>query len=291
MSPKLSPGLFYGRILGKRQVAAFTLSESAYLPDTRLPEHSHERSYFAFLLRGTYTERYGRRTRECRPSTVVFHPPDEVHANHFLAHGGRLFRFELDPGWLENIRERSASLSDPVDHTGGAPAWLATKLYKEFRHTDRASALMIEGLVLEIVAELSRPGTITPERVPPRWLALALEMIREQFESDLGLSSIAASVGVHPVHFARVFRKFHGCTVGESIRRLRIEAACRRLGASDAALVEIATRSGFADQSHFSKAFKQATGFTPAQYRSAFRPRSIQTTRFAVDKTPLPHDR
>jgi AraC family transcriptional regulator len=291
MNRKMSPGQFNGQILKRREVAAFTLSESTYLPDTRLPEHSHPRSYICILLQGTYTERYGHRTRECRPSTVVFHPPGEVHENHFLNEGGRLFRSELDHDCLKRIRECSGALSDPVEHTGGSSAWLATRLYKEFRCADRMTPLVVEGLILEIAAELSRLPERSKARQPPRWLGRGLEMIRDRLDEDLELRTIAASVGVHPVHFARVFRKFHGCTAGEYIRSLRVEVASRRLAASEASLAEIAIGTGFADQSHFSKSFKQATGWTPGQFRAAFRPCSSETRRFTEDNTRLrpPH--
>jgi AraC family transcriptional regulator len=264
---------FYGKTLNRRYVGAFTLSESAYLPNTKLPEHSHEHSYFCILLQGTYTERYGNKVRECKPLTVVFHPPDEVHANHFLREGGKLFRLALDHQWLARVREHSPALHNPADFNGGSLAWLAIRLHEEFLKTDSVSPLVIEGLALEIVAELSRRTVSKSERQPPHWLKLAGELLREQFEENLLVSSIADSVGVHPVHFARVFRKFHGCTVGEYVRLLRVESASRKLIASDAPLAEVAISSGFSDQSHFSKAFKHATGMTPAQFRAVFRSR------------------
>jgi AraC family transcriptional regulator len=40
---------------------------------------------------------------------------------------------------------------------------------------------------------------------------------------------------------------------------------------TQAPLIEIALASGFFDQSHFTRVFKQATGFSPATYRAAFR--------------------
>ncbi|HEX5732134.1 MAG TPA: AraC family transcriptional regulator [Blastocatellia bacterium] len=273
MNQTVSSDGFYGEILSRRQVGAFTLSESAYLPDTKLPQHSHEHSYLCILLQGTYTERYGSKVRECKPSTVVFHPPDEVHANHFLKKGGKLFRLALDHQWLARVREHSSALRNPADFNGGSLAWLAIRLHEEFLQTDSVSPLVIEGLALEIVGELSRRTTDQAERHTPHWLKLARELLREQFEEPLVLSSIADSVGVHPVHFARVFRKFHGCTVGEYVRQLRVESASHKLIASDAPLAEIAISSGFSDQSHFSKTFKHATGMTPAQYRAAFRSR------------------
>ena len=273
MNQTVSSDGFYGEILNRRHVGAFTLSESAYLPDTKLPEHSHEHSYFCILLQGAYTEKYGNKVRECKPSTVVFHPPGEVHANQFLKRGGKLFRLALDHQWLARVREHSSTLCKPADFNGGSLAWLAARLYGEFLQTDNVSPLVIEGLALEIVAELSRRTADKSERQAPRWLKQATELLRGQFEENFVISSIADSVGVHPVHFARVFRKCHGCTVGEYVRLLRVESASHKLIDSDAPLAEVAISSGFSDQSHFSKTFKHATGMTPAQYRAVFRSR------------------
>ncbi|PYQ60569.1 MAG: AraC family transcriptional regulator, partial [Acidobacteria bacterium] len=36
-----------------------------------------------------------------------------------------------------------------------------------------------------------------------------------------------------------------------------------------ASLADIAIEAGFSDQPHFSRAFKQVTGFTPARYRES----------------------
>lgn len=267
------PGRSYGNVLKKRELRDLTLSESAYSPGMKIAKHSHEHSYFCILLQGTYTERYGKKTRECKPSTVVFHPPYEIHENHFLTKGGRLFRCEIKHPWLERFRGYTTALSDPADFSGGPLAWFAIRLYEEFREMDSVSALAIEGLALEIVAELSRKQgrQQVSESKPPRWLKQATELLQAQFAESLVFSSIAHTLGVHPVHFARVFRQFHGCTAGEYVRRLRIEAASRKITAGKLPLVDIAMSCGFSDQSHFSKSFKRSTGLTPAQYRASFR--------------------
>jgi AraC-like DNA-binding protein len=60
--------------------------------------------------------------------------------------------------------------------------------------------------------------------------------------------------------------------MGEYVRRLRIDFAARALTASDAPLAALAQTAGFADQGHFTRAFKAATGLTPGAYRRATRP-------------------
>ena len=55
--------------------------------------------------------------------------------------------------------------------------------------------------------------------------------------------------------------------MGEYVRRLRIEFATRALLTSDVSLAAVAQAAGFADQGHFTRAFKAATGYTPGAYR------------------------
>src|SRR5262249_9386728 len=117
----------------------------------------------------------------------------------------------------------------------------------------------------------------SPAEVPhtpsPRWLDRVHEVLRVRFAGSLSLGEIAASVGISADHLARSFRRCHGCTVGEYVRRLRVEFACRQLVASEVPLVQLALDAGFTDQSHFTRTFKHHTGMTPAAFRNLHRRR------------------
>jgi len=56
-------------------------------------------------------------------------------------------------------------------------------------------------------------------------------------------------------------------TVGEYLRRKRIEHACHLVSNTNMALAEIAMTCGFSDQSHFSATFRRQVGLTPARFR------------------------
>jgi AraC-like DNA-binding protein len=56
-------------------------------------------------------------------------------------------------------------------------------------------------------------------------------------------------------------------TIAEYVRMLRLDWAAARVAKSEEPLSAIALRAGYADQSHFTRAFKRRTGLTPAQYR------------------------
>lgn len=264
---RLAAGRFYGETLKVQKVAGFGLTEAIYPPHYKIPQHSHERPYFGLVLLGEYTETYGNNSRTCTPSTLVFHPSDERHSQNFYGKQTHLFRIEVCPNWLDQISKRVPIQNKAADFHENPACQLATRLYYEFRDMDEVSPLVIEGLALEIIGEVSRPSR--PSAVlAPRWLRQAREMIHERAFERLTLSQIAQAVGVHPVYLAREFRRVFKCTVGEYIRKLRIQAACREMIRPDSSLAGIAAACGFHDQSHFSKAFKQVMHMTPAAYRA-----------------------
>jgi AraC family transcriptional regulator len=236
-----------------------------------MSRHTHDLAHISFVLQGAYTEHYGRQHRSGEPNVLVLHPPDEDHQVTFHQTGARIFSIHVKPRWLERVRDYSKVLDGPADFRGGVTAWLAVRLYREFRQMDEFSPLMFESLALEIIATVSRRAPLT-ERKAPRWLEQVREMLHARLSEEVTFASIADAVGVHPVYLARQFRKHYRCTMGEYVRRLRVEAVCREITGSDTPLSEIASMVGFYDQSHLTNTFKRLTGMTPGEFRRAFRP-------------------
>jgi AraC family transcriptional regulator len=262
-------GDFHGTTLFSREVPGFALRETEHEPGVRIPKHSHDRAHLGFVLRGAFIERCERKTLECKPLSVSFLAPGMAHSDEFHT-GAHCFVLEFAPQSYDRVREH-LRLDEPIYFYGGLLAWLTRRLYCEARRMDTASPLAIEGWVLEILAEASRQQMASSGRKPPRWLERAKELLHARFSETLTHDMIAHLVGVHPVHLASAFRHHYRCTIGEYVRHLRIEFACRKISTSEASLTDIALAAGFYDQSHFSKAFRQLTGMTPAQFRRSIR--------------------
>ncbi len=273
MLRKLPAGFFFGKTTLRREVAGLVFAESVYLEELRIPKHEHANAFFNLVLEGTYTEACGSRTRTRGPSTLALHPSGEAHADHWHGPGGRVFHVEIPASRLEQVRAYSPILDSPADFHGGLPIWLATRLYQEHLRNDGVSPLVMEGLVLEVLAECSRRRVGDPERRPPRWLQRVRELLQERFAENLTHEAVAATAGIHPVHLARGFRQHCGCTVGDYVRKLRVDFAARQLITTDEPLAGIALAAGFSDQSHFTRTFKRQTGMTPAAFRRYGRPR------------------
>ena len=88
------------------------------------------------------------------------------------------------------------------------------------------------------------------------------------------LGALAADAGVHPVHLARVFRRHNGESIGSPLRRLKVLRAFEQLPDSRRALAEIALDSGFTDQSHLTRVFRQVAGRPPGAVRRLLKARS-----------------
>jgi len=256
------PARLHGDVLRRTIVAGFTLTERAYAPDLILPEHSHQEPDLCFVLAGSFTEISGQQACRCRPRSVLFHPAGEAHSDHFHT-SVRCFSLQFGSSGLEDAPRWRKSVSS----AGGRLAHLAARLYREFCMPDAISGIMIEGLALQMIAETFRQITAS-ERVAPSWLEHVKNILHEQFSDRPSLGDLAASVGVHPVHLAREFRRFYGCTITEYVLQRRLEFVCHEMLNSRASLTEIALAAGFFDQSHFARRFKARMGMSPNQYRT-----------------------
>jgi AraC family transcriptional regulator len=268
MTPFYSP-VTLGQQVTQFDAGVFGLTEAAYSPTRALPRHAHECATISFVLKGVCTEVVARDAFECVPFAPIMKPAGVLHSNRYGVDGTKCLLIEIKPGGLEMIRRFSRVLDDVVHIQDGAVVGLAMRIHKEFQIRDGASALSIEGLVLEMVGAAARRGTEVASPSVPPWLRAAKELLLEQFKEQISLFDVAAAVGVNPSYLSRMFRKHYKYTVGEFVRRLRLEYAATRIAQSNDSIAQIAASAGFYDQSHFSHAFKTHSGVTPAEFRAA----------------------
>jgi AraC family transcriptional regulator len=267
---QLSPPLERPQLVRYHQTSEMNFCEVLYPPRLRQARHTHKLASFSYVLAGNYAESLDRRTHRRESSTVVFHPPAESHAVEFESNV-RILGVEFSFEKLAYISRQSVIFESSASCRTEKTNWLGERIYREFQCMDAFSMLAIEGLILELLAEASRASIGANEKSCPKWLKDARDFLHENFTESFTLEDIARVADVHPVHLSRVFREKFGCTIGEYVRRLRVEFASRQVLSTENSLGEIAHAAGFSDQSHFNKTFKTAFGLTPAEYRKTFR--------------------
>jgi len=256
-----------GRLIRRREIGSFTLSEMVCPNEVVLGRRAHQHVYVTFVIEGSFREKYSSgEAITCRAGALRLMPAAVMHESGIQA-GTRCLHIGSDPAKLDNLQQRPATRK-PVEVNSLAATWLAHRLYAEFSRDDAASAMALEGLILETLAEIARSEMQENREGAPQWLRRATEIVETRFLQRLCLTEIASEVGVHYVHLSRQFHKYNRCTVGELIRRRRVQYACQLLAYSRTPLAEIALTCGFSDQSHLSFLFKRYMGLSPSKFRS-----------------------
>jgi AraC-like DNA-binding protein len=100
----------------------------------------------------------------------------------------------------------------------------------------------------------------------PRAVRLAREYLADNYARKVSLDELTEVTGLSRYHLLRQFKRSLGLPPHAWQIQQRVQRAQRLLAAGEP-IVETALATGFADQSHFSKVFRQIVGATPNQYR------------------------
>lgn len=93
--------------------------------------------------------------------------------------------------------------------------------------------------------------------------------MEEHYETRISLAQLCERTGCSKSTLLRAFTKAKGITPYRFLKNIRIGKAQELLGRGIPA-VEVALRTGFSDQSHFTNSFHQLTGLSPGVYREGF---------------------
>lgn len=258
-----------GTVVRDVEFDAFRLAEIEYQSGTEWSGGSHEGMTLTVVVSGSFTEQVGDHTFVCRSSSVIYRPAETLYDAVCGRTGACCLVFSLDSAFADRFAHDVPD--DRAVHVPGAAVdVLVREVIREARGGDPVGwELALTGLVLEVVAAVARQAPVEPELSGPWWLASVLDILHERFRDPIRIRDIADAVGVHPSHLARVFREHLGMGPSAYIRRLRAQWAEQHVARSTKSLAQIARDAGFADQSHFTRVFKQEIGITPARLRSS----------------------
>jgi len=266
----LGGGSFYGSVRGRLERHHAIFTDLQHASPRRLPSHAHELAFFALLLDGSYGERYRHRDLQFGPFTIMFRPAGIPHQDEIGPRGVKFFEIELRPAWKQRMADCSGLELPHEECRGGEMLWLAMKLYREMHRPESAVDLVAESLLSELIGATCRLSD-GKFKDAPGWLGGVVEKLKTEFCTHLTLEELGQEADVHPVHLSRVFRRCIGEGVGEYVRRLRIRKACEQMLRPAATLADISFGLGFADQSHFTRAFRRITGMSPSAFRRIIR--------------------
>jgi AraC family transcriptional regulator len=259
------PGQFYGAPQfgasgGDFDIRALAASGAEH----EVHVHMHDDAHFILVLTGLYISTARGASDFVRAPALIFNPPGTTHRDRFVKGVGTFVAVSLRSATFRNLRNVLPLASHAVQLCSADGLTAAFRIAREVR--ENRDVVAMESIAWELLAAAAAPPCLIDG--PPSWAQSAYEAIMDRArEACLDVGDVAAKVGVHPVHLARVFRAAWGCSPGELLRWRRVDRAAEMLRRPNISGAQIAAQVGFADQSHMTRAFRATYGVAPGAYR------------------------
>ena len=178
----------------------------------------------------------------------------------------------ISAGLAYNIKDDYKLLESGMLIYDALYSW-ATHLYKQ-KHLQNSP---FESLLHQVYKNILKEND---KKKIPAWVKNLKEIIQDQIDTQFtfDLKKISSDLELNASYLSRKFSKyFDDLNFGEYIRKIRIEKAITFIENSNYSLTEIAYLTGFSDQSHFTRIFKNHTGKNPSAYRKQLQKSKTNT--------------
>ncbi|WP_416064248.1 AraC family transcriptional regulator [Rhizobium sp. ZK1] len=236
----------------------------------RFARHTHEQFGIGLLFSGAQKSLSGRGMVEAEAGDLITVNPNEVHDGSPIGEARSWSILYFDPAVMDGLAREAAEggvrrseIPRPVIHD----RLLANRFRALFSAvTGNEERLRCEEMLLSVIAGAMRESGMgeVPAGVPHS-IAYARSLIDDNPVAEISLADLARESGLSRFQVLRAFARVTGFTPHAYLVQARVHLA-RRLIARGAPLAEAAAESGFADQSHMTRAFVSRYGLTPGAY-------------------------
>src|ERR1700722_8288848 len=115
-----------------------------------------------------------------------------------------------------------------------------------------------------------------------------VDHIYAHLDDDIRPEGLAEVACLSSYHWHRIYVAMRGETIGATIRRLRLQRGADRVANSDLSVGTIAARAGYGGVDAFARAFREAYGQTPADYRATGSHAAFKAATEAEDHEGFP---
>ena len=249
------------------------------------PPHWHNDMEILCPLKGSYTAICPRETYVLRPGDILFIGAGTIHDLPAAPEGVRII-FQINWSPLREINGMETALSrlSPccLITPENSPA-IHREIHRcllEIRDLYLQSPLLTEASIyaraMEMLSLIARDRKSLPEAGDAsrgrilqhnETMQQICDYLSDHCTENITLDEMASLAGFSKFYFERLFRDYTDMSFYQYLIFKRISLSEKLLMDARMPITEIAFRSGFSSSAAFSKAFRQAKGFTPSQYR------------------------
>jgi AraC family transcriptional regulator len=259
----LNTGEYSGAVSSLRKVEGIIAGTTTYAENSFNTEfHYHSNPHLSFVLQGGNIENRKKKTIERTVGDIMFFHSGEIHQTLPANCQTKNMNLELECSFLEQYAITEEQVSRMVDQNMDSK-FLILRMYKELIENDQFSDVSIQLLLLSTISKPVREDRYHNLG----WIKALSEVLHDEWTTFHNLDDLSVILNVHPVTISKYFTKNFGCTLGEYMRKIKIEKSLSLIQNKSQSLTEIALECGFADQSHFIRNFKKFTGQLPKEFQ------------------------
>ncbi|WP_297707926.1 AraC family transcriptional regulator [uncultured Eudoraea sp.] len=261
----LTKGKYFGDIKNVIQIDNLILTETEFT-GSHVDWHCHENMHFSYSLIGNSCQISKKEKQIISNGTLIYHNSEDSHFNTKHSKYSKNFYIEIEDVWFRNLYFQHNLPKGVINLKSPRIKTAIEQIYLETKINDSTSKIAIESILINTFHLLQETSDIE-KSIKPKWVSIVKEIIHEYPNNNFSLNELSKKAEIHPVHLSREFLKYFGQSLSQYIRTIKVHKAASLLKNKDLSLMDICFYSGFSDQSHMSKCFKNTFNITPFQYR------------------------
>ena len=257
---KLKNNIFLGNTATQFKLGYCSISIVNYTQPVSEEWHSHEDIHLSLILQGGNLESRKKEDKQVTPGKIMTYHQGEIHRNRFTAFPSKNLNLELKNEFFT----QNDLTFERLDLTGTKRIETYLNLIKIFQE------LHINDLYTNDSIQLSLKSLFTNNSISshqPAWLFQLKELIEDRWDEFISLEELALILNVHPVTISKYFKIYYKCSLGDYMRKVKVQKAIDFLLHSKMSITEIAFACGFSDNSHMTRIFKMYLGYSPKKIK------------------------
>ena len=237
-------------------------------PEHIFPKHSHDEFVVGTNLLGRENITLDRRSFEATTDQLTLYNPAQVQSSHAISAEWTFVSVYLRPSDFADLTELEENITfdRPVATSPALSRSVACFVRNAMHHLADEDLLELElGKLLIDLLHASGSRQADQDGPSDSQMHGVAELLLDHMAAPPRVSDIAKDLGVSPVALVRAFKRAYGLPPLEwlNLKRINVARAQLRRGRP---FVDVAFDLGYADQPHFNRRFKAATGLTPSVF-------------------------
>lgn len=239
-------------------------------PGKAFPQHLHKYIEIMYVKKGDLSCSVDFTEYKLNSGDLLFVFPERIHSNGISEETSEIYVMlfpsdgiilgEIFGGKMPSSPILRNISSDEID-------FLFEEILKEYNKKTPLALSSAIGYSYVLISKLLEKCRLTDAKPLPDNLERQLvKYCTEHFDQPITLSYLAEKFGYNPSYLSHIFSQKFKMSFLKFITALRIDEA-KRLLRGNKIITQIALDCGFGSIRNFNRAFKEATGMTPKEYR------------------------